>query len=257
MHTFTKVTTIAQFQPSSPSRTPESDMNTLHHGASPNVPMIILIVLGIIGACALLLLFIWWYRGRRRRGIRRNHIYPFSGGRGNLAERQPFGRASDKRQYFRIETNPQHRINRAADRSFGNNHVRGATLTPFLEQTRTDVLAIGNPGVSSPHVRFEKLVKDSEKKNSEDRAERRIREGTSQRDRPPTYYTNTTGLLTIATSLPLYSAVDPSPISERSEASMTPTTSTTPTPSTPISALAARRGQPVHFSPLTPFGRKF
>jgi hypothetical protein len=250
VHTFTKVTTIAHFQPNGPSSTPEKDMNTSHHGSSPNIPIIILIVLAIIGACAFILLFVWWYRGRRRRGARGNHIYPFSGGTENLAWRQRFGRAFDKRPYFGVESNPRHMINRGTDRSFGNNHRRGTTPTPFLEQPSTEVLVIGNPGLSSPHVRFEKLLGDSEDKSG-NRTERRTREATAQRDRPPTYYTNTTGLATIATTLPLYSAIDPSPISERSDIS------TTPTASTPISPFSGRRSQSARLSPQTPIGRKF
>ncbi|KAF7761414.1 hypothetical protein Agabi119p4_9406 [Agaricus bisporus var. burnettii] len=233
VHIITTATSSALFQPSNPS----------DDGPPLDIIMIVLIVLGTVAVCSLFLSFIWWYKGRRYRPSD-SDMYRFSEKPENLAWGERLRRALGKHTYSGVESNPRQIMNLFTVGSFGNNRGR-TTPTPFPEQISTDVIQIGRPELSSPHVRFQKSFRDSES-DPEDGVQHGIGESTTGYNRPPSYYTNSTGLATIATTLPQYSAVVPSPISEHSDTSTTPISS----PLMPLFSKGRGSGRPLaRFSP--------
>lgn len=258
VHTYTKVTTIASFRalPTHPSGKPGRDTRKMDGSpsSSQNIGMIIMAVMGGLVVTALALLAIWWFKYRRRR--RSNYNYQFTGygseSPKSSAWSQRFRWALAKSPHERTDSDPEYKADRFTIGSFGDSQERITTPTPFYGQRSTETLT-GKPGPSSLHVQFAQPPGGDG--DSENQGRPRAREGLTQRDRPPTYYTTSTGVATIATTLPQYSAYDPSPISERSELPDTPTTMSMPL--SPLSIREKYRRPEPRSSPLTPIGEKF
>ncbi|KAF9450225.1 hypothetical protein P691DRAFT_758391 [Macrolepiota fuliginosa MF-IS2] len=240
VHTFTQVTTIASFRalPSQNVTNPNRDTRSTDGSSSPNVGVIIMGIMGGLVVCALSLLAIYWYR---RRG-RRPPSYEFAGY--SSVARTPKSPTWERR----FDSAWARRLHETG--SFGgSSRERITTPTPFRGTRNLDASAEKLSLSTVPRVIFQEVSRDDEGVE----VMLRDREGPSQRDRPPTYYTYSTGGATIATTLPLYSAYDPSPISEWSELPDTPTTITSHSP-------LIGRGKPRRSrrgNPLTPIGEKF
>jgi len=197
-------------------------------------------VMGGLVVCALSLLALYWCR---RRG-RRPPSYEFAAYSSvAMTPKSPtWGR--------RFDSAWTHRLHGTG--SFGSSS-RGRITTPNpYYGTRSANASTEKLGLSAaPWVHFADVSRDDD--GVEVQARLQNGEGPSQSERPPTYYTTSTGA-TIATTLPLYSTHDPSPISERS--SGFPDTPTTAASNSPLLGRGkprrARRG-----NPLTPIGEKF
>lgn len=155
---------------------------------------------------------------------------------------------------MRLNPDPYIIANRATIASFGNSEENTTTARPFYGQESTDSLALAPISTKTPRVQFAAPPTDGNGLDVEGKVRPRNREGVVQTERPPTYYTNITGIATIATNLPQYSIYDPSPVSERSGLPDTPTSSV---PSSPLYGREKLRRSAASRYPLTPIGEKF
>ncbi|KAJ3558707.1 hypothetical protein NP233_g11457 [Leucocoprinus birnbaumii] len=262
VHTFTEVTTIASFRAIPTSKNTKGDMRDTTGSSSspPNIGVIVAAVMGSLAACAVGLLLIYWCKRSRRRKF--EFDYTESHGPLPTGVVWPFVR----QPHTRLNSEPSP-ADRATIGSFGNSQEMLTIRTggSYLETATTNIQAPSSTVDLSP-AQPAASSSDNLDVSLEGQARPRKREGLVQRERPPTYVTNTTGIATIATNgthgtaLPQYSAYDPSPISERSEFSdflNTPTSSSTPT--SPVYGRDKYR-RPIrypHNYPLTPIGEKF
>ncbi|KXN91815.1 hypothetical protein AN958_11965 [Leucoagaricus sp. SymC.cos] len=210
-------------------------------------------VMGGVVFCALVLLLVYWCRNRRKL----NRYHRAEGSVDSLESPtwgQRFGLAFSRRPHQRLDSGSDS-AHRLTIGSFGNSRERITTPTPYYGQRSTEHLAPKSTPLAVPRVQFAVSFADSD--DAEGRVRSRNMQGMVSRDRPPTYHTNSTGIATIATTLPQYSAVDPSPISERAELPDTPTT--VPIPQSPLYRREKTRGSAGRPSqpPLTPIGEKF
>lgn len=223
--------------------------------SSPSVGVVILAVMGGLVVCALALLALYWCRRRRRR--RPDYEFAGYGYEPPRSDtwRQRFGWALGRHPHERLDSSPgsDNSVTRITIGSFGNSRERITTLTPFYGRRGIDALAQQPHPHPALRVQFTEPFRDDDS-GVKGQARPRNRDGWTPRDRPPTYHTTSTGIATIATTLPLYSAYDPSPISERSEIPDTPTTVTTPR--SPLYGREKPRRSP-RANPLTPVGEKF
>jgi hypothetical protein len=209
--------------------------------SSPNAGLIIAGVMGGLVFCALTLLLVYWWNTRRRRFRDR---YPTSG----------YTTSSLPTWRERFEPTSSHQPDGESNRTtiglYWNSQEWSTTPAPFYARERAINSLSPNPTSSTLPLVLHTEPFNDDSVNAEGQLRPRNREGMVQGERPPTYHTNTTGIATIATSLPQYSVHEPSPISERSEYLDTPTATTG---SLPFSLLYGRdKPHRITGIPLTP-----